>query len=336
MKNLFLLSTYFISFSAIAWQSSLEKRINAIDKNFEGEVGVVIKNLKDGSLLEYNADQQWYLSSTLKVIVAISLLEEVEKEKINLEQKIILKKKDYIDGAGPLLWSKPGKVFSVSYLLQIMLQDSDNTATDMLIRLIGVDELNRDFNRLMPEAGEATTLLDVRYFAFKELHPKAKSLTNMDFIQLKNYPLNKRHTAFAEKIKIPGSDLKAKDLEEAYERYYSSGKNSAKLQNYVHLLEKLDRNELLNESHTALLLNHMENMKTGENRIKAGLTSELKFFQKTGTQINRACNVGLIRKRSEDRSTIALAVCIKKPNESVKSDSVFKQLGHELLNSDLL
>src|SRR5687768_10236380 len=100
MKMLILLWFSLSSISAFAWQADLKKEIEEIDQNFEGEIGVVIKNLKDGSRLEYNADGNWYLSSTIKVLVAISLMEEIQEGRIRLNQKVTLKEKDFIDGSG--------------------------------------------------------------------------------------------------------------------------------------------------------------------------------------------------------------------------------------------
>lgn len=333
MKALIWLSLSIISFSCFAWEEDLRKEIKKIDENFEGDIGLVIKDLRTGKKLEYNADEKWYLSSTMKVIVALSLMEEVEKGRIHLTQKVTLKEKNFVDGGGPLMWTEPGKQFSVGYLLKVMLRESDNTAADLLIGLIGPDELNRDFKKFLPGAGTATSLLEVRYLSYSELHPRARSLSNMDFVQLKNLPLEKRHIAFAEKIKVPITSLKYKNLEDAQEKYYTHGYNTAPLKSYVELLEKLEEGELLSKTNTQLLLTHMKEMKTGDHRIKAGLPSGLVFMQKTGTQINRACNVGLIRRESASKSDIALAVCVKKESESVSSNEVFKKIGERLFKS---
>lgn len=336
MKLVCILLGFLFSSPSLAWQGQLKSEIEKIDQNFEGDIGVVIKNLKDGSRLEYNADQKWYLSSTVKVLVAISLMEEIQEEDINLNQKVTLKEEHFIDGGGPILWSKPGEQFTVAELLKAMLRESDNTAADILIGLIGTDELNRDIKKWMPETGEITSLLDVRYLTYSELHPKARLLSNMDFIFMKNLPLEERHVVFAEKIKVPASRLKSSNVEVAHEKFYKQGYNSAKLQDYVELLEKLEEGKLLSKKYTGLIFNHMEHMKTGEHRLKAGLSNNYKFLQKTGTQIHRACNVGLIRKASESSSELALAVCIKKPSESINSDEVFKKIGQKVMESSVI
>src|SRR5690606_34101876 len=130
------------------------------------EIGLVLRDLRNQSQLEFNADKTWYISSAVKVMVATSLLEEVERGKISLDQTITLKKEHYVDGAGPLIWNEPGKVFTVGQILKAMLRESDNTAADILINLVGNKELNRDIKKWMPSSGPITSLLEVRKLVY--------------------------------------------------------------------------------------------------------------------------------------------------------------------------
>lgn len=336
MRMITFLILFLFTSQAFAWQKDLQKQIEEIDSEFDGDLGIVIKDLKTGERLEYNAKDNWYLSSTMKLVIAVSFLEAVEAGKLSLEQKITLKSDDFVDGTGPMLWSEPGKVFTLKEVLKYMLVDSDNTAADILVREVGVEELNRDFKRWMGKKAKATSLLQVRYLAYGELHPKAQTLTNMDYVLIKNEDLGNRHKVFSDKLKIPKEELQARDLEEAFERFYSQGYNSAKLTDYVSFLEKLESGKLLSPDHTKIILSHMEEMKTGEHRIKAGLDPSYIFQQKTGTQIHRACNVGFIKKSESKRPNIALAMCITKPEEHIDSDSIFKKVGTQITKSGIV
>ena len=76
----------------------------------------------------------------------------------------------------------PGKALSVRYLLDQMLIHSDNTASDMLIRLVGIEQVNAVTRELVPEGfGPITTLADVRRLIYGELHPAARTLSGKDF-----------------------------------------------------------------------------------------------------------------------------------------------------------
>ena len=129
--------------------------------------------------------------------------------------------------------------------------------------------------------------------------------------------------------------LDAESIEAVFGRYYETGANSAPLGMFADLLEMLVRGELLSEGSTALLLDHMRNISTGDRRIQAGLPPGTDFAQKTGTQIERACNVGVINpKRVEEGATIVVA-CAEDYGDLDSAEQAFQSLGRALAEADL-
>jgi beta-lactamase class A len=321
------------------WVDSLGEKIARIDADTPGRLGVYVKHLGDGQAISYGAERLWYLASTIKVPVAVVLLQKVEEGELSLDEQLTLKQSDYVDGAGDLLWHEPGTRLSLGTLLKKMLEDSDSTATDMLIRHIGEEELFARTRELAGPEGfsKITTILQVRYDAYRELHPSAEQLSNMDFIRLKNAsPGEERYKALVSKLPTSG-DLQATSIEEAFERYYERNLNSGTLEAFGELLEKIVRGELLSAQHTDLVLRHMENITTGERRIKAGLPPGTPFAQKTGTQIGRACNVGVIHPRSNGgEQAVIIAACMEKHDAVREAEQAFKQLGESLAQARLI
>lgn len=312
------------------WTASCLTNMSQLDDSFPGDVGIFVKSLSDGEICEFQADKRWYLASTIKIPVAIALLREVEKGQIDLQKKLTLKRSDYVDGSGDLLWQDPGKSFTVQHLLKNMLEQSDSTATDMLIGLMGVGTLNKTIHEIAPDFAPLTTILQVRYDAYGELHPKARTLTNMDFIELKKFPVAKRYEAFAKLIQVPVSELKTASIEEAFEKYYARGLNSTTLRSFGSLLEKLARGQVLNKSHTALVLKYMQEMKTGENRLKAGLPKDVVFAQKTGTQVARMCNVGIASSKKKAQQKTVIVACAEKYLDQAGAEKVLKKMADAL------
>lgn len=321
------------AFAQNSWNTKLLQDIQKIDEHSPGTMGVYIKKLSDGSEIKYSSERPWYLASTVKVLVAIKLLQDVEKGKISLDKKLILKESDYVDGSGETIWKEPGSVLSIGYLLEKMMTQSDSTAADILINQIGINELNQWIQKNADGFTPLTTLLQVRYDAYKELHPKAASLTNMDFIRFKKVSAENRHLEFAKKLDLSPQQLKQKSLIEAFEKYYERGLNSAKLSAFGQILEKLNNNELLSKANSQKLLSYMSKMETGEKRIKAGLPEGTAFAQKTGTQIRRFCNVGILNPQTE-KATV-LAVCAEKLEDQKEAESAFEKLGQKLASQVL-
>lgn len=315
---------------AAAWQAPLESRLEAIDQATPGSLGVYVKNLKDGSALSYQANRPWYLSSTTKVPIAVALLKKVEKGDLSLSQQLTLRKSDYVDGAGELQRTRPGTKFTVRSLLERMLVHSDSSATDMLVRLIGVSYLNA---YLGEGFGDFTTILQVRYDAFGELHPKAKNLSNTDFIEFKRAKtFEERLGMFTARLGLARDELVAPSIDEAFERYYRRGLNSASLEAYGEFLEKLVKGELLSQAHTEMMLGFMKKITTGERRLKAGLPKGVEFAQKTGTQIGRICNVGVV---SPSGDPVVVTACVEKFNDQAGAEDALKQVGEAMTETVL-
>ncbi|HEX9638684.1 MAG TPA: serine hydrolase [Acidobacteriota bacterium] len=316
-----------------AWTAQLEARLEALDRETPGELGVWVKSLADGAQAGHRADRAYYLSSTIKVPVAIVVLKKVETGAVSLDQELTLQASDIVDGTGEIQGQQPGAQLSVAYLLEKMLVQSDSTAADMLIRLVGVEQLN-DFLKQYG-FGPATTILQVRYDAYGELHPRARELTNMDYHEIRQAGAwEARQRVFAEKVGVSPAELEAPSLTEAFERYYRRGLNSASLVVFGELLEKLVKGSLLSEHNTALVLRHMEAITTGDHRIRAGLPKEVRFAHKTGTQIRRMCNMGVAQPQSPD--AVIIAACVEGyPSES-EAEAVLERVGKAVADSGVL
>jgi len=119
------------------WSASLKEDIEGIDAAFSGELGVYVRHLSDDQTVAHNTGQDWYLASTVKIPLAIALMQRAENEGLDLEQKLTLRDSDYVDGSGDLLWVDPGAQYSLEELNRRSIEDSDSTATDMLMRFLG-------------------------------------------------------------------------------------------------------------------------------------------------------------------------------------------------------
>ncbi|MCM2323107.1 MAG: class A beta-lactamase-related serine hydrolase [Oligoflexia bacterium] len=320
------------------WSRRFTRELVRIDARTEGKLGVYIKRLKDGTELSYQAERPWYLASTTKVPVAIALLQKVEEGALSLQDPVTLTTDDYVDGAGDLQFREPGSRFTAGELLERMLTQSDSTAADILIRLVGEEELNarvRD-GRVATGFHRLTSLLQVRKDVYAELHPRARELGNRDFIELKKARgLRARLRAFMARLGLRQDELKAQSLEEAFDRYYQRGLNSAPLKAYGGMLERLARGELLSPEHTELLLGHMEAMTTGKERIKAGLPKAVRFAQKTGTQVRRLCNVGVLRPERSG-SEIVIASCLEGFTDQAEAERALRDVGAGLTKTGVL
>lgn len=322
---------------APAWLNPLSADIGEIDAAMPGRFGVYVRRLGEGAgSLDLGDDHAWYLSSTIKVPVAIAVLEQVDAGRLSLDEEIELREADFVDGAGDMLERTPGERFTIATLLEKSLRHSDSTATDMLIRRIGEVDINRRIRDWLGRGfGPVTTILQVRYEVYGALHPRVVELSNMDLVSLRHAgDRDARLDALAELLDVEREDLDAESLEAVFGRYYETGANSAPLEMFAEMLEQLVTGELLSPESTDLLLGHMRAITTGTRRIQAGLGGA-DFAQKTGTQIERACNVGVINPESVEEGATIVVACAEDFGDIGNAEQAFQSLGRALAEADL-
>ncbi|MDH5832697.1 class A beta-lactamase-related serine hydrolase [Luteimonas kalidii] len=315
-----------------AWVAPLDAAVERIDAAMPGEFGVYVARFGDrAGTLDRGDGRRWYLSSTVKVPVAIAVLEEVDAGRMSLDEEVELQRSDFVDGAGDMLAQPPGNRFSIATLLEKSLRDSDSTATDMLIRRLGEGHLDARLAEWVGDFGPLTTILQVRYDAYGALHPDVASLDNLQIVALRNAEAGEpRLQALASALDVERDALPAGSLQDAFENYYATGANAATLPAFARLLERLVAGELLSAQSTALLLGHMRAITTGDRRIAAGLPPGTDFAQKTGTQLGRACNVGIVEPDRGTAGATVVVACAERFDELAQAEQAFQALGRAL------
>ena len=313
---------------AAAWADALQRAVERIDADSPGRLGVYVKRLDNGETFGYGADTPWYLGSTVKVPIAIAVLQDVDAGRLKLSDRVTLAETDRIE-AGQVVWSPAGTVFTVDALLTRMLGDSDNTAANMLIRTVGEERLNESAKAAMgPGFSRITSLAQVRYDVYAELHPDARRLSNDQLVRIASVPLGpERVEAVRRALGKKPAELKAKTIDDAYASYYRSELNTATLVAYGAMLEKLVQGRLLSAASTERLFTAMKLGIFTNYRLQAGLPRSVGFIHKTGTQYRRACHAGVIAPQQGGAQAIVVATCAADIDEQRDAGVVFERVG---------
>ncbi|MEG4959640.1 MULTISPECIES: serine hydrolase [unclassified Microcoleus] len=108
--------------------------------------GVFLVDLDTGSYLNFNGDTAFASASTIKVPILVAFFQAVDEGKVKLDQVLTLKPENIVGGSGEMQDDTPGKKYSALEVAQKMIVVSDNTATNMMIELLGgADVLNQHF-----------------------------------------------------------------------------------------------------------------------------------------------------------------------------------------------
>jgi beta-lactamase class A len=120
-------------------------RIRAVDEALDGVLGVATIDLTSGRVFAYNADAVFPTASSIKIAIMIQVFRDERAGKFSFADQVTLGPKDNAGGSGGPLQKaldKGSVTVAVRELLEDMIQYSDNSATNRLIDLAGMDRVN--------------------------------------------------------------------------------------------------------------------------------------------------------------------------------------------------
>jgi len=113
-----------------------------------GHIAMEVKDLGTGLVSAINANAVMPAASTIKIPVMVEVFRQLQIGNFDLNHRVTLMPRDRDWGSGAIADAPVGSTFSVSELLTQMIAVSDNTAANMLIRLVGRSHINATMRRL--------------------------------------------------------------------------------------------------------------------------------------------------------------------------------------------
>jgi beta-lactamase class A len=126
---------------------TLTERLQAVSqKNSKLDPSYLFVKIDSGEYSQLGADRVLPAASTIKLPILIALFQDVDTQKVRLEEKLTIDKQSIAGEAGDLQDQKPGTQVSILVAATKMMTISDNTATNLIIkRLGGAAALNQRF-----------------------------------------------------------------------------------------------------------------------------------------------------------------------------------------------
>ena len=87
--------------------------------------------------MDINASKIYSAASIIKIPVLIDLFRAVENNSLTLDDNITLKEYYRAEGSGSLQYKGENSLWSIDKLAEIMITESDNSATNMLMSVLG-------------------------------------------------------------------------------------------------------------------------------------------------------------------------------------------------------
>jgi beta-lactamase class A len=128
-------------------QALLQQKLQALALQYPKlDLHLFVKNLGSGEYVDLGGNQAVAGASTIKIPIALALLQQVDQGKIKLEEQLVIKQSAIAAGSGTMGSMAIGSKVTIREALQASITISDNTAANLLIeRLGGMDKLNRQW-----------------------------------------------------------------------------------------------------------------------------------------------------------------------------------------------
>lgn len=122
---------------------TLEARLQAIADSFTGTLGVCAVNLTTGERVELKAHEPFSTASTIKLPILYQVWLGAQEGRWRLDDRLTLTRPNKAQGSGVLQDLTDGLRLTVRDTAVLMVVISDNTATNMLIDLCSIEQVNQ-------------------------------------------------------------------------------------------------------------------------------------------------------------------------------------------------
>ncbi|MBT2687694.1 serine hydrolase [Bacillus sp. ISL-47] len=177
----------------------LKAEILELASRCEGRVGLFIQT--EEGIIEENGSEVFSSASLIKVPILLAGLSQAKNSLLQLDEEVQINDADRVGGSGVLQSMSKGLKMKVIDLMTLMIIVSDNAATNLVIDLIGEEEINgymksielknTELNRKMMDFEALKRGLDNKTTAI-DMVSCLKTLTERSLLPEKNKALAKR------------------------------------------------------------------------------------------------------------------------------------------------
>ena len=104
---------------------------------------IYVWEYEKGQYVDINGDNLYSAASIIKLPVLVRLFKSIEANQMTIYDEMLLTDYYQSSGSGNLQYAQTGRKYSLDSLAKTMIQDSDNTSTNMIMaKLGGMDDIN--------------------------------------------------------------------------------------------------------------------------------------------------------------------------------------------------
>ncbi len=259
---------------------SIGRQLARIAGRVGGEMGVAAIHLETGARVSFNGDRRFPMASVSKLPMALEFLRRVDEGDVDLRERLEIPITDFRPGYSPLASWSGGRSehATVDSLFRLMIGVSDNTATDLVLRLAG---------------GPGAVTRRLRELGIREVDVnRSEARTFADLVGIPDTVPEEelyRYNYFRLRDRLPAAHRQT-----ARARYGEDPRDTATPEAMADLLVLLFRGFGLSPASRDYLVATMEGSRSGPRRIKGLLPRGTTVAHKTGTMGGAINDVGIV------------------------------------------
>src|SRR5579872_6658936 len=133
--------------TATELRAKLETRLQDIARHLDGVAGYAILDLTSGDRISHLDRETFPTASTIKLAIVYELFAQAKEGRIRLDESITLDRAKAVGGSG-VLFEMGTPTLSIHDYATLMVTLSDNTATNVLIDRLGMENVTRRMKAL--------------------------------------------------------------------------------------------------------------------------------------------------------------------------------------------
>jgi beta-lactamase class A len=124
------------------WQK-LQDDLRSVDQQLDGVMGLAVKDLTSGEAFFIRGDEIMPQASSIKIAVLADLYLQAQQGKLKLTEEYVVRAPDLVAGSDIMSGLTPGVTrLTLRDLATMMVAVSDNSATNVVIRRVGMENVN--------------------------------------------------------------------------------------------------------------------------------------------------------------------------------------------------
>jgi beta-lactamase class A len=128
------MSDLYVTDEMIQLKSELQKLMAGYTKI---QPSIFVWEYDSGKYVDINADKHFSAASIIKIPVLLETFRAIEANELSINEKMVLTEYYRSEGSGKMKHHKVGNSYTIDELARLMIEHSDNTATNMLIAAVG-------------------------------------------------------------------------------------------------------------------------------------------------------------------------------------------------------